>query len=299
MEAVAQKNLLHFTYQSPEDKDLCQGDIVSKDQISHIIREVHPRYLKEDYTHFIVLSQTCDLVRGRGHSPCKTRYISVAAIRPLDLVLERELEKDLTDIERNSGLCSKKHYSKISVKLRQVYDNNFSEYFYLHEESNLKLHVRSCAFLRLSIALRAEDHYEALLAARVASLSEGFRAKLGWTVGNLYSRVGTPDWVPDRLSKKDFNDMIDLQLQELFVWVEKEKIDGAKRDSNALKRVTSAGQDALKQFILEQEVVPKKDRVLKAVKETLINEGYVTKEETVEEIAAILSNNPVIKSIKD
>jgi len=52
--------------------------------------------------------------------------------------------------------------------------------------------VDLCAFLLLSIALRAE-HYGALLEAKIAQLDDIFAAKLGWLTGNLYSRVGTPD----------------------------------------------------------------------------------------------------------
>ncbi len=46
------------------------------------------------------------------------------------------------------------------------------------------------------------DHYELMRDARCGRLQSEFANKLGWLVGNLYSRVGTPDWPKDELKKK-------------------------------------------------------------------------------------------------
>jgi hypothetical protein len=42
------------------------------------------------------------------------------------------------------------------------------------------------------VALRVE-HYDVCLSAKIAQLQDIFAAKIGWAVGNIYSRVGTPD----------------------------------------------------------------------------------------------------------
>ena len=55
--------------------------------------------------------------------------------------------------------------------------------------------------LPLSMSIRVE-HYDACLEGRVAQLTDLFQAKLGWLLGQQFSRVGTPDWTPEGLSAK-------------------------------------------------------------------------------------------------
>jgi hypothetical protein len=58
-----------------------------------------------------------------------------------------------------------------------------------------------CIMLPLSMSIRA-DHYDACLAGRVAQITDLFQAKLGWLLGQQFSRVGTPDWLPEALDAK-------------------------------------------------------------------------------------------------
>ena len=84
----------HFTYTIRLEDDLCQGDVLKKTEpVVGLLGEVHPHYVEDDYTHFLVLTQTCDLVRGRGGPGCKSRYITLAPVRPLDLLIGREIAK--------------------------------------------------------------------------------------------------------------------------------------------------------------------------------------------------------------
>ena len=61
--------------------------------------------------------------------------------------------------------------------------------------------TRSVALLRVKFSLRSE-HYKILQQSRRLGLSDPYASKLGWLVGNLYSRVATPDW-EDQESKKN------------------------------------------------------------------------------------------------
>src|SRR5262249_12877696 len=40
-----------------------------------------------------------------------------------------------------------------------------------------------------------------------------------WLVGNIYSRVGTPDWVPDNYPSQDFERLVDETINNLCYWV--------------------------------------------------------------------------------
>ena len=74
-------NRIHFTYKQEADfASLCQGDVLAvTEELKSILEEVHPYFLNEQYKYFMVLSQSCDLVRRKGKA-CKTPYITLAAI---------------------------------------------------------------------------------------------------------------------------------------------------------------------------------------------------------------------------
>ena len=217
----------HFTYTDKADVDyetLKQGDILQKnEEIKSIIAEIHPHYLKHDYKYFIVLTQSCDLVRRNG-LPCKASYISLAAVRPFDLLLKREIEKyQSTDIEKKGKICKTEVKPLLQQFLGRLYNNNEQEYFYLNEDDSYGFSEPMVAFLRLSIAVKADLHYEKCLRSKIIELSENFTAKLGWLVGHMYSRVGTVDWVPDMLDENAFANKCIIELDKHALWYE-EKI---------------------------------------------------------------------------
>ena len=83
---------MHFTFEKRvASDDLQQGDVISRtQQLDAVLKDVHPHYFYgEDYRYFLVLTQSCDLVRRPGYKSalCKSRYITLAAIRPLEKAL--------------------------------------------------------------------------------------------------------------------------------------------------------------------------------------------------------------------
>lgn len=185
----------HFTYiDSPDSNQLKQGDILNKtDDIEKILKEVHPHYLKKDYKYFIVLTQSCDLVQ-RDETGCKAPYITVACVRPLETLLKRELAKYQTEFDKSNEICNMKCKTNFDQFLSRVLNNNEPEYFFLQEEPASNFSESCIAFLRLSISLKSAEHYSTCLSAKILELEDSFKAKLGWIVGNMYSRVGTADW---------------------------------------------------------------------------------------------------------
>ena len=188
----------HFTYASPDHAQLNQGDVLKRTpEVETILREVHPHYYtRTDYPFFIVLTQSCDLIRREGR-PCSSRYVTLAATRPLRLALEREVRRfQYNAIEKELGICSRAQHAKMLQLAERLLNNNQEGYFFLQGEPGSGLEEDHCAFLPLSVALKAELHYETLLRAKILQLSESFQHKLGHLVGTMYSRVGTEDWVP-------------------------------------------------------------------------------------------------------
>ena len=197
---------MHFTYASPPDgNNLHQGDVIRRTTaLDAVLRDVHPHYARPEYKFFVVLTQTCDLIR-RDSFACSSRYITIAAARPFRLALERyigDLPND--EIARHFGFIEESRRSKVEQFVQRLLNNNEPEYFYLHRSTDEGLPEDVCVFLRLSIALKAPLHYEALLSGKVLQLTEAFEHKLGYLVGSVYGRVGTEDWAPDTLTESEF-----------------------------------------------------------------------------------------------
>jgi hypothetical protein len=87
---------LRFIFVSQEDLDrenLHQGDILQKtDALHDVIGQAHRYYADaEDYHFYMVLTQSCDLVRRK--SKPKTPYITIAAVRPARILIDRLIEQ--------------------------------------------------------------------------------------------------------------------------------------------------------------------------------------------------------------
>lgn len=292
---------MHFTYSPAEGESLSQGDILVKDAaVLKVLEVVHPHYRqKEDYTHFMVLTQSCDLLRRDGE-PCKSRYVSLAAVRPLRVLIEREVERFQPDTFSKVGqLCSDRSRTRLEDVVRKLLNNNLSEYFYLEAEPTNRLPEACCAFLRLSIAVRAYEHYGTLLNARALSLSKVFQAKLGWLVGNMYSRVGTEDWAPDHIPRSDFEDKIRVILEEAVQWVDERQLKTA-RDRFEKDRASDPDlqldRGMARQYVGNSKPPKKKDLVIDEVLKALRKGGFID-EENEKTVRTLLTNHPGLAAV--
>lgn len=214
--------MLHFTYEpTPSKTELMQGDVLRRSpEIDELLKEVHPHfYENKENLLFIVLTQSCDLVRRSAGEPCKAPYITIAPIRTLDTVVERHLAQQARPVvEAEMLVLSSKAKSKTTDFLTRVFNNNESGYFFLDAEDT-ELPCDCVAFLNLSIAIKAEKHYVKCLSAKIAQLTGTFQAKLGWLVGQMYSRVGTDDFPRETIAKK-----VKAALKDVALWVDDQKV---------------------------------------------------------------------------
>ncbi|MFS2214055.1 hypothetical protein ACCD08_06065 [Telluria sp. Tellsp104] len=225
---------MHFTYAAPNLEHLQQGDVLQKTpELLELIREIHPHYANDSYKYFQVLTQSCDLVR-RGGKPCKSRYITLAAVRSLDLVVERAIANFSDKVEfKGEILCSEKFKPKLSDVLNKLFNNNDTNHFFLNAEPEVGLLEDYCTQLHLSISIRAYEHYDVCLKAKVVELQENFRAKLGWLVGNLYSRVGTEDYVPGAMADDaQYKKFLDERMDEFVGWIPDANFQAFKKHVN-------------------------------------------------------------------
>ncbi len=203
---------MHFTYKQCEG-DLRQGDLLRiTEPLRTMLADVHPYYARHpDYKALMVLTQSCDLVR-RDKAPCKSPYINLCAVRPLETAVRRELTKfQRSHFMKTHAVCEAKHKMWGEDFLVKLFNNNLPDYFYLHEDQEAGVKEELVAFLQLAVAIKS-DHYDVCLAARYAQLKEVFQAKLGWLVGHVYSRVATADWTPDNCGQDEFDQLVKDEL---------------------------------------------------------------------------------------
>lgn len=249
--------MTHFTYEvSPDSSELRQGDVLSKTpELMAVINLYHPHYASDDFTHFQILTQSCDLaLRG---DKCSSRYITLAAVRGLDFVIKRMIDEGMGPKKAleigPTYLCSKKDKDRFEQSLQSLYNNNDKSYFFLKADKAKGLNDDSCTFLHLAITIRSE-HYQKCLDAKIIELKSNFQAKLGWLVGSLYSRVGTEDFVPTHFSEnKHFLDHIRNVANQHIMWMQPEYFSSARQ---ILKKEPNLDETAL----VEKAVKQKEDK---------------------------------------
>ncbi|MBX3305639.1 MAG: hypothetical protein KF751_06230 [Nitrospira sp.] len=284
---------LFFTYAHPRDPHLQQGDILAKTpELLEVIEQVHPYYKNNSYTHFIVLTQSCDLVRRDGTNP-KSRYLTLAAIRPLSIVIERELQKYQSDLAKKAMVCKESLREKLTHFVGQLLNNNSGEFFYLHPQADLGFHEPSCAFLRLSVSIKSSMHYQTCYSARLLSLDQIFQSKLGWLVGNMYSRVGTDDWVPKENTEAQFAQTIRDILEGHCDFVDDKKLKAAERSSTP--EILQKAKHEIREFIKKTQVPQKREEILRAVEEIVTDMGKIATPDEARQLKLRLSNHPKFK----
>lgn len=289
---------LDFIFSTKIDNtSLLQGDILQKTPLlKEAVAKAHRYYADaEDYHFYMVLTQSCDLVKRGGRKP-RARYITIAAVRPLDVVVERQITKFAEPISGFPILVYKKE-NELGVKnyLERLLHNTQEKdgLFFIRRGSHPAFTEDYCVFLYLSIALRI-DHYETCLAAKVAQLDNVFQAKVGWLTGNLYSRVGTPD-VEDHQQnpeqyKKEFYEQV---LSERTVWLSSEQRQQLKQ---ALKTNNPSNEQEAREMIavLKTDMDYLAERIVKKLVDAKI---IAAEDTTVEAAKNILANDKLFKKL--
>lgn len=194
---MAEEANFDFIFEADELLDrtqLRQGDLLLRTPaLASALGEAHSYYAEaNDYSHFLILTQSCDLVR-RKDKYCKSRYITICAVRPLSLAVEREFQQYTKPIigcpvpigDRDKNILARQF-------LERVVNNTVDGIFFIPRGAAQTVDDHLCAFLPLSVALRA-THYDACLSAKVGQVKDIFAAKIGSLASDLYSRIATPD----------------------------------------------------------------------------------------------------------
>lgn len=210
-----QKNFAFMVAESAEfsSAELRQGDILERNVgLSDAIGQAHQYYAQADgYDYFVVLTPTCELVRRNG--ACGSRYITLAAVRPLTLVVQRQLQNYKKSVKAPGLYCSLEKRPQAEQFLMRLLHNTVEGYLFLPGEL-FPDDVDRCGFLMLSIAIRAE-HYDACLAAKFLQLGTDFSAKVGYLTADLYGQVAT----------QALEEQVDINVQEIVADFKARTID--------------------------------------------------------------------------
>lgn len=287
----------HWTYEtfSPES-DLFQGDVLGPTEgLRSILHKVHPHFLDPKYTAFLLVTQSCDLVVRKGRP--STKYLNIAVVRPVESVLHDLLGHVCRPVVE--GVYLQETKAEAHRLLDRLFNQNEQALglFYLHPDAEAGIVEPSVALLRVTVTLRVE-HYQVVKAARCGRLCPEFSNKLGWLVGNLYSRIGTQDWShpPDRKTDyqklvREFLDTRDAPACPVWVpesWViaarenglDLQKIDRANfsRELEAVRPPTSKAQIIEQALRILKDVIPTvDDEAVKRMRHRLDNDRIFAK----------------------
>ena len=172
--------------------------------------------------------------------------MTIAAVRDLqDVLLSKELQ-NITDGKAIGRIVSASAAGRIRDFLSRLANNNDPNYFFLRADNSQGLTADCCACLRVTVPLRVE-HYAVLLKAKTGQLKEVFQAKLGWLVGNNYSRVGTPDWAE---AQAGLRAVIEAAVSSLII-VEDRKF------ARTVKIIRDAGEALSERRVMELQSDPR------------------------------------------
>ncbi len=278
-----------------------QGDILAlTPKLREIFGSGHDFY-DPKYLAFIVTTQNCDLVR-RQNGKCDADYINLAGVMTLhtilpslfDIVCERVCENGLV------GAYLKSSYPEAVRLVEHIINQNAWKIglFYLHNDVGAGIDEPAVALLRICANVRlTKKNYRILTKARRGRLSDLFQAKLGWTVGNLYSRIGTPDW--GDINEKDIK--IKVKLIEDFLdpseykWIPNSWIREARKKGVEFEKLSL---DSVMQELEQYKPTPFYKDVVRHFKNLLNKHFPQINTDELSEFEKILHEDLFIKDIK-
>jgi len=211
-------------FEQPNKNELMQGDVLERTpELNAILEEVHPYYSDEKNRYFMVLTQTCDLVE-RQFGSVKAPYVVLSPVRVLSIVLDHLIaECGKLQFNCEVPILRERSRNNFNELLERLLNNNDPHHFYLNAKDTV-LENACVAILRLSVAIRAPLHLNTCKNSKILQLREIFQTKLGWLIGQLYSRVATDDCDLSELSDKKRR-----ITKDIAVWAADENFEDLER----------------------------------------------------------------------
>lgn len=290
-ETNQQNKYMHWTYNTTvldKDTDICQGDILEPNEaLLQLFNEVHPHFTDKKYRGFLVITQSCDTVRRpeKGNK-CSATHINLCVIRTLQDIIKDSLKEQFGYLAPGIYVQELKRTASMLIERIVNQNENSLGLFYLHPDGDVGIAVHSVAILRVAIAVRATEHYKTIQDARTGRLSKEFQPKLGWMVGNLFSRVGVTDWKDNAdEEKKVINEILSF-TREKPIWLENKTFKKINKDHSNFNSLKLTEQEK----IINDYLSNPKDPVLEIINETIKEIDPNIQKETLDKIKTRLNN---------
>lgn len=277
-------------------ESLRQGDVLERNEVlSTKIQQGHSHYATApDYEYFMVLTPSCDLELRNGK--CNARYITIAAIRPLQVLVRRELKKYNQSINAPGNFLVEERRVNANQFVMRLIHNTEESHFFLPGEFFVD-DIDRCVFLQLSIAIKAE-HYPACLAAKTLQLSEGFSAKVGALAAGLYGQVATA--ALEEQVDVDYAQVIEAYKSRILdgddsIWISKERARALKKSISTWK--SSNPNSEITQEIVKELVnrVPNDQALLAARIRAIAVEAGINSEDQVTLVENKVAGDEIIR----
>lgn len=280
--------------------ELRQGDIIERNEaLAEAIRQAHAYYADADcYDFFLVLTPTCDLVLRNGQ--CNARYITLAAVRPLDVLVERQLKKYKQSTTFPGIYLDRAKRIDAERFVSRIIHNTEEGYLFLPGELFFDK-IDRCAFLLLSIALRS-SHYEVCANAKYLQLDDVFAARVGDLTSNLYGGVATA--AIEEQADVDHKQVIEDYVKRVLdrpgsYWLTKEQIRRLKQEVGVWKSAND-GKEVTDDVVhdiasnMPGHMDLALERIATVIADNLLVENEA-KDEFLQGIKIKLSSDPILK----
>lgn len=195
------------------------------------------------------------------------------------------------------GLYCEETRPKAEQLLARVFNQNAQAegVFYLHPLARARIAVPSVGLLQVSVALKSHEHYDQLLKARSGRLADQFQSKLGWLIGNLFSRVATRDWDEPawKAMATAFLEPSDYVGDARPRWASRQQVRSAMK---AKVEIAGKSADEVVACLTAHKPTPPKevaiDRAVSLVKEVVVD----VSEEQLGVIKNRLASDPIFES---
>ena len=192
-------------------------------------------------------------------------------------------------------LMDEKNRDRAYQLVEREYNNTEPEYFFLYKEEALEFPESMVAYLKVSIALKSNEHYDKCLKAKKIELTDEFKAKLGWLVGNMYSRVGTADW-GGVMSDQSRKDMLNNDLNSTCIIGNKEQLKMLKKEFLEQKELSFNHEEAI-EFISNIALKTKYDKVMDIIEEVIQMSGKKIPVDEKEKLLKSIRSRSVLKTL--
>ncbi len=147
----------------------------------------------------------------------------------------------------------------------------------------------SVAILRVAISVKAIENYETLVRARVGRLSKEFQPKLGWMVGNLYSRVGVRDWKEEKEGEEEkiIKEILCFTRKEP-IWLDSRLYKKIRKEHPYFNNLSSTEQAKI---IKNSSPTPPKEKAIEIIAKTVKQVSPRIPEDALEKIKNRLIND--------